>query len=446
MTSPISVDIEDIEGGYYLYFNTGENYSENDLAYVNPYAEAESPAPVVDSEDMPYDSGMDEYGVSEDETGGMVFDDGGQDFVSQDIEAADNSDYVFYNDETPSDEMVAENSVAIGSLTPETQESGGEIVVGQQDEDSTSGGVGDVLAAGGEDSVIAVGDTIVGYDVAFDKEIYNTTGDTLNDIAGNDNSNINENEIQFEPIIYNTINGTDDTDWIILYSGNNNAIYGYDNWDVLAVVGNENILYGGNGNDFIESDDGYHNILYGDAGDDLLYSNVDNSCVLIGGVGDDTLNCALSTNDTFNGGEGDDLYTFNSQSLNNMTNTITDSNGNDAVLIGFVNYGTSRVDYNDSFNVALYMDDSKNLVINYDVYYHYSGLSEDNEIIIKNQTTNPIEKLVRFDNQYLTNTDINQIIQSMNQYAADHGFTISSVEDVKSNADLMNIINSAWHS
>lgn len=56
-----------------------------------------------------------------------------------------------------------------------------------------------------------------------------------------------------------------------------------------------------------------------------------------------------------------------------------------------------------------------------------------------------IEKFTLSDGNYLTSNDINVIIQSMNAYATDHGMSITSLDTVKNNQALMNIVAGAWH-
>ncbi|MDD2369875.1 MAG: hypothetical protein PHQ90_11270, partial [Sulfuricurvum sp.] len=68
-------------------------------------------------------------------------------------------------------------------------------------------------------------------------------------------------------------------------------------------------------------------------------------------------------------------------------------------------------------------------------------------VTITNQSVaeNAIEKVSLSDGNYLTSNDINTIIQSMNSYASSHDIAITSIDSVKANQDLMNIVAAGWH-
>ncbi|MDD3597297.1 calcium-binding protein [Sulfuricurvum sp.] len=88
-------------------------------------------------------------------------------------------------------------------------------------------------------------------------------------------------------------------------------------------------------------------------------------------------------------------------------------------------------------SVAFYMN-GNNLVVSYG----------DNDLItVTNQsvTNNAIEKFTLSDGNYLTSNDLNTIIQSMNAYATANDIAIESIESVKANQDLMNIVAAGWH-
>jgi len=50
------------------------------------------------------------------------------------------------------------------------------------------------------------------------------------------------------------------------------------------------------------------------------------------------------------------------------------------------------------------------------------------------------------DGTYISNTDVNQLIQTMTAYASGNGIQLTSVSDVKNNQDLMNLVAGSWHS
>ncbi|MDD3597206.1 calcium-binding protein, partial [Sulfuricurvum sp.] len=133
---------------------------------------------------------------------------------------------------------------------------------------------------------------------------------------------------------------------------------------------------------------------------------------------------------------GNDTYVFN---LGDGHDTIYDYDRN-YTNYSYYNAGNDTIRFGegiDESSVAFYMNGS-NLVLSYG----------DNDLItITNQsvTNNAIEKFTLSDGNYLTSNDINVIIQSMNAYATDHGITIDSMDTVKNNQDLMNIVAAGWH-
>lgn len=150
----------------------------------------------------------------------------------------------------------------------------------------------------------------------------------------------------------------------------------------------------------------------------MLNGGLDND-ILQGGMGNDTY--------LFNRGDGQDII-HDSNWAYGYTGTDTYQAGNDMIRFG-EGIGTS--------DISIYKNGSS-------VLLSYA----DNDVInIANQfvTNNAIEKFTLNDGNYLTSNDLNVIIQSMNAYAAEHEIAIDSIDSVKSNQDLMNIISGAWH-
>lgn len=56
-----------------------------------------------------------------------------------------------------------------------------------------------------------------------------------------------------------------------------------------------------------------------------------------------------------------------------------------------------------------------------------------------------IEKIEVSDGSYLTNNDIENITQQMNAYIKENDLDIHSTDDIKSNGNLIQIIQSSWH-
>jgi Ca2+-binding RTX toxin-like protein len=146
------------------------------------------------------------------------------------------------------------------------------------------------------------------------------------------------------------------------------------------------------------------NQLTGGKGRDILY----------GGVGNDTY--------FFNLGDGiDKIYDYD-------MGANTTSGGNDTVKFGT---GITKS------SVALFKSGS-DFILSY---------GAGDQITLANQSisNNVIEKVTLSDGNYLTSFDMDRIIQSMNAYAISHEIAISSIDTVKANQDLMNIVAGGWH-
>ncbi len=76
----------------------------------------------------------------------------------------------------------------------------------------------------------------------------------------------------------------------------------------------------------------------------------------------------------------------------------------------------------------------------------YGSSIGGDQLTIQNQDSNTIEKFQLDNGQYLTDSDINQIIQDMTTYATDNGISLTSINDVKNNQDLLNVVINSWHS
>jgi len=172
----------------------------------------------------------------------------------------------------------------------------------------------------------------------------------------------------------------------------------------------------GSGGDTINGD-GDSDFISTGSGSDIIYA-ADGNDTLIGGTG----------NDTLYGGNGNDIYQFGSGDGNDL---ISD-NGGTSDTIAFESSVSLA-------SIGLYQDSSGNLHIGY-------GSSGDNITIQDQDTTNgAIERLQTSDGHYLTNADINGVIQAMSSYATNNSVTFTSLSDVENNANLMAIVNAAWH-
>lgn len=172
-----------------------------------------------------------------------------------------------------------------------------------------------------------------------------------------------------------------------------------------------NELKGFGGNDY----------LYGGAGNDTLYGGA-NDDTLVGGTGDDFLS----------GSTGSDIFVFNK---GDGIDTVREYAGSDdTILLG---------DDISKDTIAIYKD-NEDLIIDYG-----DDLGTD-RITVLNQcgtdSSKYVERVQLNDGSYLSNSDINALIQNMTAYAANNDIQISSINDVKNNTDLMNLVAAAWHS
>ena len=211
-----------------------------------------------------------------------------------------------------------------------------------------------------------------------------------------DGSSLNSTELD-ELII---IEGTDKKDRLRGSNSMNDTIYAYGGNDKLYGYDGDDKLYGGEGKDS----------LYGDKGVDSLY----------GGTGDDYLK----------GGYGSDTYYFEQ---GDGEDTIKDKSKSRS-------YDTDSIVFGESVSAEdiSFIFDKKDLLIQY---------GDGDEIEIKYQTKDKyaIERVELADGNYLSSGDIDNIVQQIHAYADDNGLDIDSNQDIRANAALTQIIQSAWH-
>ncbi|MDD2780867.1 calcium-binding protein [Sulfuricurvum sp.] len=256
----------------------------------------------------------------------------------------------------------------------------------------------DTTNAGGSDTVVST----VSY----------TLGSYIENLRLNGNGAINGTGNTLNNVIY-TNSGNNILDG---GSGADTVSYAYSTAGVnvdLSITASQNTI--GSGLDTIIN---FEN-LYGSQYNDTLYGN-SLSNTLYGDKG----------NDSLNGGAGNDTYIFNS---GNRLDTINDTNGTLNAGIDTVKFGTGIT----KSSVSLFQSGA-NLLLSY-------GSGDVVTIANQSTTNNAIEKFALSDGNYLTSNDINVIIQSMNAYASSHDIAIDSIDTVKANQDLMNIVAGAWH-
>ncbi|MGD9581956.1 MAG: calcium-binding protein, partial [Vampirovibrionia bacterium] len=162
-----------------------------------------------------------------------------------------------------------------------------------------------------------------------------------------------------------------------------------------------------------------NDVISGEEGKDYIYGQSGND-IINGGADKDYLD----------GSTGSDTYIF---SLGDGKDYITDRD---------YNYNnTDVIAFNDDVlqeDIAIFIE-GKDLKIDYG----------QNDLITVNKQTKSaygIEE-IRLDNgSYLTDSDINLLVQDLTAFASDNGIHLSNVQDVKNNEDLMNIVMNAWQS
>ncbi|HQM82718.1 MAG TPA: calcium-binding protein [Syntrophorhabdaceae bacterium] len=275
-------------------------------------------------------------------------------------------------------------------------------IYGNSGNNTLDGGVGnDYLSADGGDDILYGGagnDTLIG----------GTDSDTMFGGAGNDTYYVDN---LGDVVTENADEGTDSVRSSVSYALTNNI-------ENLTLTGTDSI--NGTGNDLNNQIYGNTaaNIISGEAGNDYLSSDVGDD-TLIGGIG----------NDTLIGGADSDTYIF---SLNGGTDTVTDT-GSDASTLDKVLFNSDVMEA----TVALFKN-GQNL---------YVGYGSTDQVNITNQFSADagVERLELNNGLFLTNDDVNLVIQQMTAFAADHQISMTSLADVRANQDLMNIIANSWH-
>ncbi|WP_456400303.1 calcium-binding protein [Persephonella sp.] len=176
-------------------------------------------------------------------------------------------------------------------------------------------------------------------------------------------------------------------------------------------------FHGTNGDDSLQGS--YDNdTIYGDAGNDYINGGLGDD-VLIGGKG----------NDYLEGGEGNDTYVFN---LGDGNDRIYDYDRSDT------DTNTIRMGTGITRNSVALFSDGYSLFIKY---------SDTDQITVEGQADpyNGIDTIQLQDGYFITRDDINRIIHEISAFADSNGINITSVDDVRNNQQLMNIIANAWH-
>jgi len=250
-----------------------------------------------------------------------------------------------------------------------------------------------------------------------------------------------------------------------------NVLYGTDGFNMITGGSGDNIISAGGGIDYVRAGSGNDRIyggagidtLFGDGGNDTIFGE-EGSDVLSGGNGNDRLYGGTGI-DVLNGGTGNDWLSGGAD-----TDVLTGGGGNDRYAGGIGN--DSFIDTAGSDTYLFAKGDGQDTLtdIGSDTTYqdtvHFDpsvlketialyrrgstltiGYGDTDTVRVAGQTSphSGIEKIELDNGLFLTNDDVNLVIQQMTAFAADHGIALTSIADVRANQDLMNIVMNAWH-
>jgi len=158
---------------------------------------------------------------------------------------------------------------------------------------------------------------------------------------------------------------------------------------------------------------------------DATGNDLDNR--IVGNDGDNRLAGGLG-NDFLEGGAGSDLYLFERGAGQDVIAEGDEVGDEDVIRFA------EGIDRDD---IALLSLDG-NLRIGY-------GAGDQVDILADGIQGTGIERFELADGSYLTDADVNQLIQQMAAFAVDEGIAFSSLSDVRSNPELMTLVANAWH-
>jgi len=285
--------------------------------------------------------------------------------------------------------------------------------------------------------------------------------DTLKGGSGADTYIINDTDT----ITENANEGIDTVISSITYSLGSNLenliLAGTDN---INATGNSlnNTITGNSGNNIIDGKSGADTMIGGD-GNDTYYVN--SSKDVITESSNQGLDTVISSISYTLGSDLENLTLLGSSNINatgnSLNNVITGNSGNNILKGSSGNdtyaFGTNsgldtindtsgtldKVYFNSDIartNIAMFMDSSNNLIID------YGSQTGTDKVTIQNQSKYTIERIKLDNGQFLTNSDINKLIQSMTAFANNHDIQMTNVSDVRNNQDLMNLVAASWHS
>ncbi|WP_155993847.1 Ig-like domain-containing protein [Sulfurovum sp. AR] len=226
--------------------------------------------------------------------------------------------------------------------------------------------------------------------------------------------------------------------------GGNDTLFGGEDYDNLYGGIGSDTLYGDSGNDNLHGEDGDDALigglgndnLYGDLGNDFLWGDAGNDD-LVAGEGDDFLSGGTGT-DYLEGEGGNDTYFFE---IGDEDSTINDHKSGGLFGMGTEDAGFDTV----KFGEGITMNDISFFMSYGDLHIQY-GATDSIKINEQDNDDKKIERFELADGSYLTNDDVDLIIQQLNAYASDNGIFSLDNPLIQATADMMNIFTSAWKS
>jgi Ca2+-binding RTX toxin-like protein len=258
---------------------------------------------------------------------------------------------------------------------------GNDAITGSVQAETLTGGAGNDTLAGG------LGDDVYAFADGFGT-------DSLSDAGGSDT--LDFNAILAAVINYDAGAGT--------VTAGSNALA----WNAASTTFER--VIGGSGNDTLTGGSGVDSLL-GGLGQDRLTGGV-GSDFLAGGKGNDTY--------IFNLGDGMDVVEDEDTTPGNLDTMFFGSSVTMAKIAVFRNGSDLQIGYTDS---------------NGDLVTLQGQASE----------SRAVERFQLDNGSYMTDADMEQVIQAMAGYAADHGISLTSLDDVKNNQFLMTIVGAGWH-
>ncbi|WP_018713893.1 calcium-binding protein, partial [Campylobacter ureolyticus] len=217
-----------------------------------------------------------------------------------------------------------------------------------------------------------------------------------------------------------------------IISLNSNAdIKSFDKDDFIYAGGKNTIINSGDGNDTLLML-GSNSKAYLEDGNDKAFINSSNSFIDAGN-GDDAL-ITKGDNNTLIGSNGNDTYIIGKDANNTIIRDKEYVNlidgGNDTLIIKDTKKENITFSYNGAFN--------KDLIIN---YITNDGVKKTASILNQSNKFSAVETIKLDDESFITNDQINKIIQNLNSYGNDKGMNISFADGFQKNPDIMQLYN-----